>query len=1087
MKLTTIIILTSLMTVSATGLAQRVTLNQKHISLKQIFNSINKQTGYSIIWSPKKVNGSQIIDVNFNDAELNAVLDLVLEKQQLTYTIEDKTVIIEQKKREPSFLDNVKTAFTAIDVHGRVVDEKGNALPGVNVKLKDGSQFTITSKDGSFALKQVSPKAIVVISFVGYITRETNAGPELGTITLTVSNSNLDEVQVIAYGTTTRRLATGDIGTVKSDDIQKQPVDNPLLALEGRLPGVQITQSTGLPGTGVTIRVRGQNSLYNGNDPLYIIDGVPYTSQLLKNLGNILGGSGNENQGIYGSALSFINPSDIESIDVLKDADATAIYGSRAANGAVLITTKKGKSGETTVNFTAQSGLGRITRSFDLLDRRQYLDMRYEALKNDHVAVGSGIGGDIDLAKWDTTRSTDWQKQLIGGTAKYDNIQAGVSGGNATTQYLVGTSYQKQTTVFPGDFSDQKVSLHFNINSASANQKFRILLSGNYMDDNNRLLQSDLTRNIYLAPVAPQVYNSDGTLNWANSTWVNPYASLLQKYNNHTTNLVSNATVSYQLLHNLSLKTNLGYNSLLVNELNTLPFSSVDPAFWGTSSRQSNFTNNSSRSWIIEPQANYSASLWEGTIDVLAGATFQQDDNNGQIFNANGFLSDQLMEDPLSADPTNSKITSTTISRYRYTAFFGRINYNINDQYILNFTGRRDGSSRFGPERRFHDFGAVGAAWIFSQSGFIKHNLPVISFGKLRVSYGTTGSDQIGDYRYLDLYTSLPSSYQNGTGLYINNLFNPLLAWEETRKKEAGFELSLFKGRVSTAISYYLNKTSNQLTAYSLPSVTGFSSIETNQDATVANSGWELALNTVNVKTKDFQWNTSFNITINKNKLVSVGPGVLGIDNRNIGQPLGTFFVYDYAGVDKTTGAYQFRDKNGNLTSSPGFDDATIPENLSPKFFGGFQNAFRYKSVSFDMLFQFVKQIGQNNQFGNYPGGFYFMNQPTSVLARWQRPGDVTNIQRYNQDFSLNNGYNIANSSNAAYTDASFIRLKNVSLSWQVPEPLVKKIHFRNARVFVNGQNLLTFTGYKGSDPESRSLYSLPPLKVCAIGVQVGI
>ncbi|HEX4849953.1 MAG TPA: TonB-dependent receptor plug domain-containing protein, partial [Puia sp.] len=351
--------------------------------------------------------------------------------------------------------------------------------------------------------------------------------------------SAIDEVQVIAYGTTTKRFNIGNVATVKAADIEKQPVQNPLLALQGRVPGVVVTQMTGINGGAVKVRIQGQNSFRaDGLDPLIVIDGVPYPATTTSYMEYVVQG---------GSPLNYINPSDIESISVLKDADATAIYGSRAANGAILITTKKGKTGKPKLFVDVQQGWGKVTRHVDMMNTRQYLDMRYEAYKNDGIdlAAQSVSSKNYDLKFWDTTRYTDWQKELIGGAAQYTNINAGVSGGSANVQYLVSATYNRQTTVFPGNFSDKVGGLHFSLNGSSPNQRLRIQLSGSYQYNQNGLPGNDLTQSaVLLEPDAPKLYNEDGSLNWAQtasgrSTWTNPLVnSLYTEFSNTTSNLV---------------------------------------------------------------------------------------------------------------------------------------------------------------------------------------------------------------------------------------------------------------------------------------------------------------------------------------------------------------------------------------------------------------------------------------------------------------------------------------------------------------------------------------------------------------------
>ncbi|HWW40642.1 SusC/RagA family TonB-linked outer membrane protein, partial [Pedobacter sp.] len=381
MKLIIIIMTTCLLQVSAATFAQKFTYAKKDATYSLVFKEIIKQTGYKILYSDQILDKTKTINVDFKGAELKEVMETLLKNQALTYEIDETTILI--KEKEPTFLDRLAKRWASIDANGRVVDSENRPLPGASVKVKKTGKGVSTDKDGRFFLRGVEEGAVLVISFIGYLPKEVSASANMGNIVLEQSLSKLDEIQVIAYGTTTQRLSTGNVTTIKADVIEKQPVNNPLLALQGRVPGLFIEQATGFAGTGVKVRVQGTNSLANGNDPLYIIDGIPFTSQLLY-LGDDLASAsvqGNSGEGSLGSPLSFINPSDIESIDVLKDADATAIYGSRAANGAILITTKKGKSGDTKVNLNLQSGWAKVPRKLDLMNSYQYLEMRREALK----------------------------------------------------------------------------------------------------------------------------------------------------------------------------------------------------------------------------------------------------------------------------------------------------------------------------------------------------------------------------------------------------------------------------------------------------------------------------------------------------------------------------------------------------------------------------------------------------------------------------------------------------------------------------------------------------------------------------------
>ncbi|MBO9573024.1 MAG: SusC/RagA family TonB-linked outer membrane protein, partial [Chitinophagaceae bacterium] len=774
---------------------------------------------------------------------------------------------------------------------------------------------------------------VLIISSVSYGTREIKIS-DINTpliLALEKNISQLDEVQYIAYGQTTKRFTTGNTNTVSASDIAKQPINNPLLALQGRVPGLYIEQASGLPGSGVTVRIQGQNSMNSGNDPLYVIDGIPYSSQLIRSTWpTLLGSSGNTVAS--GNPFSFINAADIESISVLKDADATAIYGSRAANGAILVTTKKGKSGPTRFDISYQNGWAKVPKMMELLNTNQYLEMRHEALKNDGIANPGPTDYDIN-GSWDTTRFTDWQKELIGGTAQYSDLQLNISGGNGTVRYLLGGTYHKETSVFPGDLSDAKSAIHFNISNISTDRRFKLEFTGNYLNDDNELPARDLTADaLKLPPHSPSLYNADGTLNWATrsdgiATWRNPLSYLLQRFRIRTSNLLVNSLIAYEFLPGLELKSSFGFNKLATNENISFPSIAEAPQDRPFFPRVGVFGNGNIQSWIVEPQVVYNRSIGDLKCDILIGSTFQQTKTNQISVAGLGYTNDLILED-LSAAANIINWAPTIARDYKYNSIYGRAGFNVYDKYIINFTARRDGSSRFGKENLFHTFGSVGSAWIFSKEKFIDKHLPFISFGKLKGSYGTTGNDQIDDYRILNRYTPINADvpYQNSTGLTINELPNPYLQWEKTKKLEFGIDLGFFTDKILATVYYYSNETFNQLLPYSLPLLTGFDGIIKNFPAKVRNKGWEFSINTVNITSKKFRWSTDANLTIAENKLVSYPDFESSPYARTleVGQSINIQKVYHFLGVNSGTGIYQFADKNGHPTSDPDPDELSI-------------------------------------------------------------------------------------------------------------------------------------------------------------------
>lgn len=1099
MKLTTILILAACLHTSAKGVAQQtITFSGKEVSLENVFNAIKKQTNYRFFFNTDMLQNASKVTLEVKNAQIEQVMNMALKDQPLTFTIKGRTIFIMKKPEEEKKSVQMAPTGDPITVSGRVTDENGEPLIGANVKVKGSSNGVTTDAQGRFTLNDVDPNSSLEISFVGRETQLLSVkGKTVFLVALGLKVGTLDETIVIAYGTTTKRLSTGNISSVKAKDIEKQPVNNPLLALQGRVPGLLITQNSGVPGGGVTVRIQGQNSMFGGNDPLYVIDGVPFISQTLSTatVGDILQNSGGSlyQSGGTGNPLSFINTNDIESIEVLKDADATSIYGSRAANGAILITTKKGKAGPTRLDVNMQYGTQKISRSMEMMNTAQYLEMRKEALSNDGLSPNPN--SDYDLTLWDQSRNTNWVKTLTNKAAKYSNMNASVTGGNANVQYLIGATYRRETSTFSGDFHDRKIGVHFNINGISANQKFKVQLTGNFLTDRNRLPRIDLTSTAYfLAPNAPALYNEDGTLNWApdangNSSWTNPLASLLNKYQNVTDNLTSSAMLSYNFLPNLEVSSRFGYSKLHTDEFASSSILSARPESRAYFVRDAQYSNNSVTIFSVEPQVNYQKQWDKLKISALVGAAIQQNVSNGENVTGIGYATDELTKDMRSA--AELTVNSILDAVYKYNAVFGTVNGNWRNKYIININARRDGSSHFGPANRFHNFASVGGAWIFSEENIFKRHLPFLSFGKIKTSYGTSGNDQVGDYTFMDLYTTLSTQvlYQRGPSIGVTSLHSPNLQWEQTNKLSVGIDLGFLHDRLIVNANFQRNRSSNQLMAYALPSIAGFQSVNRNFPATVQNNIWEFTLNTVNVKTRSIEWRTSFNLTIPKNKLLEF-PNIETTSYASalaVGQPLNVMRAFHYAGVNANTGIYQFVNKNGDTTSTPTFDDRYVFLDVNPKFYGGLQSTFRFKNIEIDLLLQFVKKIGPSYGFGNVlPPGVVNFNQSVFVGDRWQKPGDDKQIEKYNSDYSLYDAFSNASQSDAGYVDASYIRLKTLSASYELPVNFVKRLRLQQCKAYIQCQNLLTITNYKGVDPETTS-FTLPPMKAWTAGIQISL
>ncbi|MGX7666074.1 SusC/RagA family TonB-linked outer membrane protein [Flavobacterium pedocola] len=962
-------------------------------------------------------------------------------------------------------------------VSGTITNTAGT-LPGASVTIKGKTTGTMSDIDGKYQIAAAVSDTLV-ISFIGYkpLHVPVNGRSVINVQLQDNDATQLQEVVVNAgYYSVKEKERTGSIAKISSKDIEKQPVTNVLAAMQGRMAGVSVTQTTGVMGGGFDIQIRGINSLRaNGNQPLYVIDGVPYSSDPI--------GTGITSPVLptQPSPLNSINPDQIESIEILKDADATAIYGSRGANGVVLITTKKGKQGKTRFSANVSSGIGTVTKFVDLMNTEQYLQMRREAFVNDGISPYPFYAYDVN-GTWDQTRYTDWQKELLGKNASFTSVQGSISGGNASTQFLVSANYNKQTTVFPGDFGYKKGNVHVNLSHESDNKRFKINFSAGYTAQNNNQPGTDPTLTaLSLAPNAPALYDSEGNLNWENSTWNNPLADFKAVYTAKTYDLIANTLMSYKLTNNLEFKSSFGFTDLKNNDTNISPSTRYDPAYGLGSEYSTLFTSQATRkSWIIEPQLTWGKQFTSSKLDVLVGTTFQSQKGNQLVQLGIGFPSNSLIYNLASASTLYTIGSEETV--YKYQAFFGRINYNWKDRYIVNITGRRDGSSRFGPGKQFANFGAIGGAWLFSEEGFLDGNSS-LSFGKLRASYGITGNDQIGDYQYLDTYASTGAIYQGTIGLEPTRLFNPDFGWETNKKFEIALETGFLNDRIFLTTAWYNNSSSNQLVGIPLPGTTGFTSLQANLDATVQNRGLELSLRTVNFQNKNFGWTTNINFTKAGNKLLSF-PDLENSTYRNqfvIGQPLNIQKVYHFTGVNPQTGLYEFEDVNGDGILSAQ-DDKQIIKDFNPDFFGGVQNQFRYKELQLDFLFQFVKQLNWSPVVNTSVPGM-LSNQPAEVANHWQSPSNTGTYQIYtdgSNGAAVDAFYRYIES-DAAVVDASYIRLKNISLSWDVPGSVLKNV---KCRIYIQGQNLLTFTPYKGADPEFKSSGYLPPLKVWTTGMQ---
>ncbi|WEK33727.1 MAG: SusC/RagA family TonB-linked outer membrane protein [Candidatus Pseudobacter hemicellulosilyticus] len=1084
MRLTFFFLFAASLAVSAHAASQTVSLSGKNLRLEKVFAAIEKQTGFLVFASENLLNAAKPVSLSAEDMPLLDFLALVFREQPLSFRVEGKTVFLSEKRS--SLFPVVASERPAETLEQppakiRVADPDGQPLAGATVTNRNTKKTGETNAEGLYSL-DVSIGDVLEITFIGFEKQSIIIKDLSSTVHVSLSKAVSDLREVVinkGYYTTTQRLNTGSVSRVTSEQIKRQPISNPMTALQGMAPGVLVTQSNGLSGSAVNIMIRGQNSLRQGSSPLYIVDGVAF---------------GNENSGstaTIGSptaqnAFNLINPADIESIEVLKDADATAIYGSRGANGVILITTKHAAASDRgRFSFTADRGFSELPRKMDLLSTKEYLRMRREAFENAQLAPTKTNAP--DLMFWDTTRYTDWQRELLGNPAQYTDLQAQYSGGNARTQFLLSTGYHHDESTIPlPDDGNKRLSALLNVTHKFNRNKGNINAGVNYVISRNQSPSNAGTfSSMLLPPDAPPLYNEDGSLNWADATWFNPLAGAYQLYSYKKENFNGHINVMYYLFDRLYVKVNVGLSKVYSDDTYAYPRAARNPISTNTSSAI--FGNSTNQNWIAEPQIGYDKRFGSSKIEVLLGASWQGNAYKQMTVSAFDYTSDELLGDVGSAGRIYA---SHNQYEYAYSAAFGRFNYNWQDKHILNATVRRDVSSRFSAGSRGATFGSVGYAWIFSEESWLKDNA-VLSFGKLKMSYGTSGNDQIGNYQYLDTYgAGTLAGYEGIPPLVPTALFNPSYHWELTRKLDVSIDLGLLKDRLSFSVNYFRNRSSNQLLSERLPSQTGFTSITNNQQAKLQNSGWEFQLNSTNIRTKDLRWSTSLNLTLPRNKLIAY-PGLQKssfsrtyIEGESYTQP---WFGYHFLGVNPNTGLYDFLDVNGDGLLSSTYDYVQYKRQAQP-FYGGLNNRIEYKGISLDFLWYYNRQTINRSMLTYVPGSMY--NQLRTVYENaWRKPGDVTNIPRLTAASSGDaiTRFYMMSSSDGATMDGSYLRLRNASLAYNVRKEWLRFIGAESCRIYCNAQNLLTISKFKTGDPETQSVDIAPPLRTYVVGISLSL
>ncbi|WP_161554452.1 SusC/RagA family TonB-linked outer membrane protein [Sinomicrobium soli] len=975
---------------------------------------------------------------------------------------------------------NKDESFTVLQqntVRGNVKDGQGVSMPGVNVVVSGTQRGVVTDFDGNFSI-EAQPGDVLVLSYVGYVTQNIEVASAQSDLEIVMKEDMdlLDEVVVVGYGTQVRKEITGSVSSLNEESFSTNTNSNVDDMILGKASGVQIVKNSGEPGGGMSVNIRGVGSINAGSSPLYVIDGVPIdNSPAITSAGSQISVSRTPR-----NPISFLNPSDIESIDILKDASATAIYGARGANGVVMITTKKGKSGQLAVDYSTQVGFNRVHQRLDLLNAEQYRT-------GINALIDAGNGTDVQRVAEFEGNGTDWQDVVFNDAALFVNHNFNFSWGNETTTYMASINNTREEGLVKNS-KFNRYSARFNLNHRTDKVHFGISSTTSYIKDNfipNGITVNSAGGAINAAklwdPTLP-VRDEEGNFTTSNFYEIdNPRAIISGNHitGNRYRSLVS-VFLEYFFLPNLSAKVNVGTDinnedKSVYKDRTTIIGKSLGGVATAFSATQSNY--------LVEGTINYNQEIKDHSFNLLAGITTQKYLTRYNEQQANNFPTDATGADNFGLADRSTLVNSSSKYNYQLLSYLGRLNYKFKDKYLLTATYRIDGSSRFGEGKRFGFFPSVSAGWLIDQESFLDDS--VFNTLKLRASWGQTGNQEIGNYQALSTY-NVGDSYvidnQFVTVLNPERIANPDLKWETTEQIDIGVDFGLFRNRISGSLAWYKKKTKDMLLDLPIPSSTGFNSQYVNIGS-MENHGVEFMVNSYNIDSDNFKWSSNFNFSTIRNKVLDLG-GIEEIYTGGLppspspagiivpGKPLMSFYGYEVLGIwqegddfssvsnNVQPGDFKFRDINNDGIINT--DDRVILGNSFPKFQWGFTNDITYKNFNLNFMFTGVEGVKMVN--GNLIEQYFPISGLRSnrfrkpFLNRWT-PENPTN----DQPSYLNNDRSQAVNSRTV-VDGAYIKLQSVRLSYNFSDKILKD-KLRSLQVYVSGLNLFTLSDYEGFDP----------------------
>lgn len=993
-------------------------------------------------------------------------------------------------------------------ITGQVVDARDSApLVGVSVEVKNTRTGVQTDQNGSFSIK-ANAGATLVFSHVGYGNEELAASDNM-VVRLTSAEKNLSEVVVVGYGTRTRKDVTGSISKITPKEVENLPLPSFEEAIQGKAAGVVIQSGSGRVGQGINIKIRGTSSITASSQPLYVVDGLPVISNSLSDAAND-----------PTNPLVDINPNDIESIEILKDASAAAIYGARAANGVVLITTKKGRNNQkTTFTLNVSRGYSNPTRKRPFANAAQYVDLIELAAESDgRYDFTNGVNYFRDYDNVDTAIAdyrdwyesnvldylslgtdwrnravnTNWQDLLYNKNAQANQIDLSASGGDARTRFFVSGFYNTQEAVVVNN-KFQRYGGRMNLEHKATERLslgINIAVNRSQLDkvsnDNAFSTPGQLVAQV---PISPLIDPSTGGIN-KNTLYPNGLFDAQFSFDKQVTyRTIGNAFANYSFAPWLSFRSEFGADMYNLTEEQFLGKETIDGSAVGG---QGSFLTTQSTSFNTNNYFTFSPNLrGDSKLDAVLGMSYLQNDTRGAVANGQGFPSDAVKNLSGATDITSA---TSTNDRYDFLSYFLRGNYALKDRYLFSASIRTDASSRFGTNNRYGWFPAGSVGWVVSDEKFMR-NIPAISLFKIRASYGLTGNAEIGEASFLSLYSV--SNYPEAPGFVPFQLGNKDLKWEKTTQADVGLDLGFINNRISATFDWYKKHTTDLLLSVNIPSTTGYTTILRNL-GTMNNQGVELTVNSNNFVGK-FKWNTSLNVAYNRNRVLNINGQIIrsgvSLEQRAIeGQPIGVFYGQKFLGVDPETGDALYLGEDGKPTTD--FESAArvVVGKSNPDWTGGFTNTFSYAGFDLNVFFVFVTGNKVNNAGGYFQSdGFYngFDNQTTDILNAWRKPGDITNVPRIGYFFG--SGYQ-QTSSRWLY-DGSYIRLRTLTFGYTLPKSVIQHLRIQSARIYATGLNLWTKTKYPG-DPEvntatvtnitgGQDFYTIPQAKTITVGLNI--